>query len=190
MTAKPGARTEPPRRKVPLSLLLCILPIPFLPADPAGAATDNEHRKPAVPACLVLSRPDGGRVFTADLEADESFILRYKHSVHQSPVSEYFGACAEGDGIAVLEGRYEDYGAGLPQKAEAGQRLEFDSGRARLIVSTGCLPEIELRVGRLAEHTLIVKRHETRLAELSDPGTVLLFRVQKGRCSGATTFAP
>jgi hypothetical protein len=43
------------------------------------------------------------------------------------------------------------------------------------------MPEITVRVGRVAEHTLHLKGREIRLADLAQPGVPLTMRVRKAR---------
>jgi hypothetical protein len=42
------------------------------------------------------------------------------------------------------------------------------------------MPEVVVRVGRVANHTLRLKGRETRLADLAEPGTPLAMRMQNG----------
>ena len=131
--------------------------------------------------CLTVSKEDGAIVFQAELAADERFILRHRHSVHHSLVLEYLGAGPSGT-ISILEGHYADYGAGLPQKAEGGQKIEFTGGKARLITAPTHLRQIELRVGRFAEHTIILQEKEIALAEMIEPGMVAILKISEKVC--------
>lgn len=131
--------------------------------------------------CLEVTRENGEAVFMATLADDERFILRHRHSVHRSLVEEFL-APGPGNTISVLEGRYQDYGAGLPQKAEPGQNIIFHGGKARLVLAPTYLPQIELRVGRIAEHTIILRDREIKLANLIEPGMVAIFRISEKVC--------
>ena len=131
--------------------------------------------------CLTVSRENGDIVFQKELTEGERFILRHRHSVHRTLVLEYLGAGPAGT-ISILEGHYADYGAGLPQKAEEGQRIEFTGGKARLITAPTHLPQIELRVGRVAEHTIILRDKEYALAEIIEPGMVAILKISEKVC--------
>lgn len=131
--------------------------------------------------CLTVSKENGDVVLQQNLEPNERFVLRHRHSVHRSLVVEYLGA-GPGGTIAIMEGEFADYGAGLPQKAEAGQSIEFNGGKARLIVAPARLSQIELRVGRVAEHTIIVRGREFALAERIEPGMVAILRISEKVC--------
>ena len=131
--------------------------------------------------CLSVSGEDGGVVLQKGLAEHERFILRHRHSVHRSLVVEYLGPGPDGT-ISILEGRYADYGAGLPQKAEKGQTLEFEGGTARIIPVPVPRQRIEVRVGREAEHTVIHRDREYPLAGLLSPGMTAVFTINEGVC--------
>lgn len=131
--------------------------------------------------CLSVSNENGVAALQKTLWGNERFILRHRHSVHRSLVVEYLGPGPDGT-IRILEGRYDDYGAGLPQRAEKGQQLEFTGGRARIFPASAPLRRIEVRVGREAEHTVIHRAREYPLAGLIPPGMTAVFTITGDVC--------
>lgn len=173
-----------PRATFRFFMLACLACGLFAPPTATGK-TREEAEIPdtqAAPYCLRVADAAGKPVLAVTLLGDETFALRHIHSVHRSPVLEFLGSGPENT-IAVLEGQYADYGAGLPQKAEKGQRLEFTGGKARLTLSGVYLPRLELRVGRVAEHTLLVHGREIALNTLIEPGKTAVFSIRQEECS-------
>ena len=150
-------------------------------AEKTDGLAANAHLLLKEASCLTVSKENGEIVLQQKLARNERFILRHRHSVHRSLVVEYLGAGPSGT-IAILEGLFEDYGAGLPQKAEGGQELEFKGGKARLTLAPTNLPHIELRVGRVAEHTIILRDKEFALADLIEPGMVAILQINEKVC--------
>lgn len=97
-------------------------------------------------------------VFFSPLPQARDFCIRFIHSVAKSPVEEWFQVQ---DGKIILDRTvYQDFGAGLPHEASTGQRMEFRDG---LVVISGYqmhLPDLTVRVGRVAEHSLLVEQGE------------------------------
>ena len=131
--------------------------------------------------CLELRAASGELVYSVTLAREERFTLRHIHSVHKTPVVEHLGF-GPNDSIAILEARYADFGAGLSERAEKEQVFSFEDGRARLRFAQYHVPEIELRVGRIAEHTLLVGDSVLPLARWVTPGEYLVFKARGGVC--------
>ncbi|MDR0467169.1 MAG: DUF1850 domain-containing protein [Deltaproteobacteria bacterium] len=160
-----------------------MLAAPLLAADkhalsPPALAEDQSY-------CLELRAASGDLAYSTTLGREERFTLRHIHSVHKTPVVEQLGL-GPNDSIAILEGRYSDFGAGLAARAEKDQELTFEDGHARLQFARRHVPEIELRVGRVAEHTLIVRAGELPLTLWASPGEYLVFKARGGICAQRT----
>ena len=167
---------------VRLALLFTAIRLMF--AAPLLAA-EKAPPSPALTAerayCLEVRTASGEVVFSATLAREERFTLRHIHSVHKTPVVEHLGF-GPNDSIAILEGQYADFGAGLPERGERNQTLSFEDGRARLLFTQRYVPEIELRVGRIAEHTLLVGDRVLPLTLWVTPGEYLIFKARGGIC--------
>ncbi|MDR2801108.1 MAG: DUF1850 domain-containing protein [Desulfovibrio sp.] len=149
----------------------------------AAEADDGGGRTvPARAYCLELRSADGELVFSDNIAPGGTFVLRHIHSVHKTPVEETLGL-GPGNSVAILEGRYSDFGAGLSEHAEKDQAFSFAGGEARLIFSQRSVPNIEIRVGRFAKHTLIVKGKPHRLALWVRPGEYVVLQTLEGACT-------
>lgn len=118
----------------------------------------------------------------------EGFAIRYIHSVALTPVTDYF---IIRDGKIFLDKTiYHDFGAGLPHAPEAGQQMKAGHGQISITGYNREIPELGVRVGRVADHRMLlfdrgqkekgdVEPREVPLAGLSPPGTVIMFKVLK-----------
>ncbi len=136
----------------------------------------------------VLATASGERVLCARMQRGEEFILSYMHSVNRRPV--YDTLRAEGDRLVIVRSRYDAFGAGMPEgTTDAGRLALLPDGRLEWTVERA-VPEVVVRVGRIAEHTLIIRGREHRLADHAAPGAALTLRARparvidylKGRC--------
>jgi hypothetical protein len=123
-------------------------------------------------AVLRLVFPDGAR-----------FGIRFIHSVAKSPVIDWFTAR---QGVLQLESTvYQDFGAGLPHSPEQGQSMEQRNGHVIISGYSMALPRFDVRVGRVAQHTLLLPEtwEAIPLDTLAAPGAALTFTLepQKGK---------
>ena len=108
------------------------------------------------------------------------FGIRYIHSVARTPVTDWF---AVNDGCLYLEKtEYQDFGAGLPHMPEGGQRMSTGNGKVVISGFHRALPRFDLRVGRIARHTLLLPAagggwHELPLDRVAPPGSALTFHI-------------
>jgi hypothetical protein len=143
------------------------------------------------PQRLVLELANantGERVFCADMADGEEFVLWFVHSVNKRPVFDTLRVAK--DHLVIVKSRFDAFGAGMPEAStEQGTFRVAEDGWLEWTINRP-LPEVIVRVGRVANHTLRLKGRETRLADLAEPGTPLAMRVQnrsiytvwKGRC--------
>ena len=137
-------------------------------------------------ALMLLVNDGQGRVLQRiPLCRRGCFGIRYTHSVALSPVEDWF--YARGRTIVLDKTIYQDFGAGLPHSPEAGQLMQVAGGQVSISGYDRPLPELVLRVGRVARHTLILPRcchpdagpslrsHEEELAlsRLAKPGSAV-----------------
>lgn len=97
-------------------------------------------------------------VFFSPLPAGQDFCIRFIHSVAKSPVEEWFKV--QGGKILLDRTVYQDFGAGLPHEASTGQHMAFDDGVVTISGYNMPLPELTVRVGRVAEHILLLEQDE------------------------------
>jgi len=129
---------------------------------------------------LEISDFNTGRaVLCARMHAGEDFVLSFTHSVNRRPV--YDTLRAEGDHLVIVKSRFDSFGAGMPDAStDEGTLTVAPDGWLEWTVNRS-VPEITVRVGRVAEHTVHLKGREIRLADLAEPGKPLTMRVRKIR---------
>ena len=113
---------------------------------------------------LVLSDSTGKELFSQRLEEGQQFGVRYIHSVAKSPVEDWFSI--EGDTIFLEKTVYQDFGAGLPHEAGEGQIMDFGNGHITISGFHRPLPSFDLRVGRIARHTLLLEQESGNMREI------------------------
>jgi hypothetical protein len=121
-----------------------------------------------------------GRVAWCErVQPGEEFVLSFVHSVNRRPV--YDTLRAEGDHLVIVRSMFDAFGAGMPEASTPeGTLAVAPDGWLEWTVNRP-VPEITVRVGRVADHMLILKGREIRLADLSEPGSALTLRARKAR---------
>ena len=139
-------------------------------------------------ALEIVNANTGQVVLCADMAEGEEFVLSFVHSVNKRPVYDTLRVAR--DHLVIVKSRFDAFGAGMPETStEQGSFRVAADGWLEWTINRP-LPEVIVRVGRVANHTLHLKSRETRLAALAEPGTPLALRVQnrsiyavwKGRC--------
>jgi hypothetical protein len=143
------------------------------------------------PGRVVLEVADlsAGRVaLCAAMAEDEAFVLRFIHSVNRRPVFDTLRVAR--DHVTIVKSRYDALGGGMPDATtEQGTLSRAADGWLEWTVNRS-LPEVVVRVGRVADQTLLLKGREIPLAALAEAGAPLvlrggtrsLFSLWKGRC--------
>jgi hypothetical protein len=144
---------------------------------------------PFIPALEIVDGPDGRVALCARVQPGEEFVLAFVHSVNKRPV--YDTLRAEGDHLVIVKSRFDSFGAGMPEAStDEGTLTVAPDGWLEWTVNRA-VPEITVRVGWVAEHTLHIQGREIRLADLAEPGKPITMRVRKirmfdllkGRCT-------
>jgi hypothetical protein len=145
----------------------------------AGAGVVGLLLWPFISALEIVDGRDGRVAFCARVRSGEEFVLSFTHSVNKRPV--YDTLRAEGDHLVIVKSRYDAFGAGMPESStDEGTLTVAPDGWLEWTVNRP-VPEITVRVGRVAEHTLHIKGRQIRLADLAEPGKPLTMRVRKIR---------
>ncbi|MCE5336768.1 MAG: DUF1850 domain-containing protein [Desulfobacteraceae bacterium] len=111
------------------------------------------------------------------MKRGEEFTLSFIHSVNKRPVCDTLRA--EGDHLVIVKSCFDAFGAGMPEAStEEGTLRVLPDSRLEWTVNRA-VPEIIVRVGRVAEHTLGLKGETYRLDGLAEPGRPLVFRVRR-----------
>lgn len=136
----------------------------------------------------IMKADTGVPVLCADVTDGEDFVLSFVHSVNKRPVYDTIRAAR--DHLVIVKSRFDAFGAGMPETTtEQGTFRVAEDGWLEWTVNRP-LPEVIVRVGRVANHTLRLKGRDIPLASLADPGTALslrahersLYAIWKGRC--------
>ena len=153
------------------ALLLCVLLA--LAASPRAADVPSGGRM------LVVLAADGTVVYKRSFPEGSAFGIRFIHSVAKSPVIDWFSA-PEGR-LQLDRTVYQDFGAGLPHAPGPGQTMEQRDGHVIISGYHMPLPRFDVRVGRVAQHTLLLPEvwQEIPLASLAAPGAALTFTVRQ-----------
>lgn len=143
---------------------------------------------------LVLRNGHDQPVFSHPVADGDTFAITYTHSVAQTPVTDYF--TIKKHEIWLDRTVYHDFGAGLPHSPEKGQKMTHANGQLIISGYNRRLPDFELRVGRVANHQLIIfagksagkkpeKLATISLSTLTSPGQTLKFAVESDPVSSS-----
>jgi hypothetical protein len=136
----------------------------------------------------ITNMRTGQALWRQKMKVGEEFVLSFTHSVNKRPVFDTLRA--QGDHIIIVKSRYDAFVAGMPEATtDEGTFAVLPDGWLEWTVNRP-VPEIVVRVGRVAGHTLWIQGQEIPLSGLAEPGTALSFRVRKisalsmlkGRC--------
>lgn len=142
---------------------------------------------PLGPALEMVDR-NGTPVFCRRADVGQEFVLSFVHSVNRRPV--YDTLRVERDHLVIVRSRFDAFGAGMPEASTQDGTLALSKDGWLEWTVNRSVPEITMRVGWVANHTLRIGDREIRLADLAEPGQPLTMRVRsirmfdllKGRC--------
>ena len=127
-------------------------------------------------ACLVVEISEMKEIaWATPLKDGEEFQLRYIHSVDRLPVFETY--TVEGTELVLMETRFLSWGAGLGYMGEGV--LGGENGWTVIKGMQRKVGVIPLRVGTIAEHTLLYNGAEIRLRDFLPAQTLVHIRVKK-----------
>lgn len=124
---------------------------------------------------LEVVDPEEGRVLLrTPLGEADGFQICFVHSVNRRPVCDTLRV--RGGELVIASSRFDSFGAGMPDgSTQEGVLRRLSDGWLEWRVERA-VPELTLRVGRTAEHRLLLKGREVALVELADPGRALSLR--------------
>jgi hypothetical protein len=131
------------------------------------------------PSLEIVAAGSEHVVLCARVEKGEELVLSFIHSVNRRPVYDTFRV--EPDHLVIVKSRFDAFGAGMPESSTVeGTLAVAPDGWLEWTVNRS-LPDVTVRVGRVAEHTLHFKDRAIRLSDLAEPGRALTLRVRKAR---------
>jgi len=125
---------------------------------------------------LHLQNEGGEDILTLPLRAREPFFIEYIHSSDGTPVRDTFEISEIGH-LILIEEAFLWYGAGLEFQSHPGTQVVFDGKWSRVRLNR-VLPELPIRVGRIAEQRLTLGNQSIRFDRLVKAGETLVLRVK------------
>lgn len=145
----------------------------------AGAGLAGFLAWPLLAVVEVSDRSTGRIAFCERVQPGEEFVISFVHSVNRRPV--YDTLRVERDRLVIVKSRFDAFGAGMPEATTSeGTLAVAPDGWLEWTVHRP-VPEVTVRVGRVADHTLHLKGREIHLADWAEPGTALTMRIRKAR---------
>lgn len=129
---------------------------------------------PALRGLEILEQASGRVILRVAMEPGEEFQICFIHSVNRRPVCDTLGW--EGERLVVLRSRFDSFGAGMPDGSSGDGTLHTLGDGSLEWRGYRPLPEVTLRVGRVAEHRLLIKGRDIPLDRLVKPGQALTLR--------------
>jgi hypothetical protein len=110
------------------------------------------------------------------MQSGEEFTISFIHSVNRRPV--YDTLRVESDHLVIVRSRFDSFGAGMPESSTGEGTLKVAKDGWLEWTVNRPVPDITVRVGWTAGHTLHIRDRKILLAELAEPGSGLTMRVQ------------
>lgn len=147
--------------------LLCIgvITVIFLPLQKVFAFTET--------------RTDHPKLHYIPITTDDTFRIRYTHSIHKSDVHEFY-RCVEGKRIQMLGMEYEDLAIGMPSYAEENQTLTQRDGKYYLKFENEIIDNFTIYIGDLdIDLVFVYEEYEYDLKKDLQRGKSYLFEVKR-----------
>lgn len=113
------------------------------------------------------------------MRSGETFGISYTHSVNRRPVFDTLRVA--GDHLIIVGSRFDAFGAGMPEASTTDGTLTVAKDGWLVWEVHRPIPELTLRVGRVADHILDIQGRRIHLSEWAEGGSALTFRVRPGR---------
>jgi len=134
---------------------------------------------PLFPVLEIVDGRGGRVVLCARVQPGQEFMISFVHSVNRRPV--YDTLRVEADHLVIVRSRFDTFGAGMPEASTQDGTLSVaEDGWMEWTVNRP-IPELTVRVGRMADHTVHYKDRGIRLSDLAEPGSALTLRVRNSR---------
>jgi hypothetical protein len=116
-------------------------------------------------------------VLCVDMADGEEFVLSFIHSVNKRPVYDTLRTAR--DHLVIVKSRFDAFGAGMPESSTEEGTLRVAEGGWLEWTTNRSVPEVVVRVGRVAEHTLHLKGRSVPLKDVAEPGSPLSMQIQQ-----------
>lgn len=104
----------------------------------------------SVPALII--KDNSGAIVARLPLYDSSFVHHYIHSVHKTPVDEYFEV--QRNTLELVKVKYDTYGVGMP--SDGGEGFSIENGRFVVVIHR-VFSSIPIRVSIVPDHGVIIE---------------------------------
>lgn len=116
-------------------------------------------------------------VWCGPVRDDDPFAIRWTHSIHRTPVVEYYRI--RGEQIVLTEMSFQDYGIGMSSELAPGEKLETRDDGFHIVNMNHVFPALHLFIGQVrANHTLLFRGMEIPLATVDAPGRAVTIQIE------------
>ncbi|MCF6138981.1 DUF1850 domain-containing protein [Pseudalkalibacillus berkeleyi] len=134
-----------------------------------------------VPYGQVLSieyENSGDVLVYTDVEHGTEFEVEYTHSVHRTPVIEYYEVNNLSE-IVQTDLAYENFAIGMPSNATGEEKFIVKDGVYYITDMNRVFSHVDLRTGQvIADHSLKVGQKQIQLKDWIEPGTWIRLKVR------------
>ncbi len=128
---------------------------------------------------FVFVDGETGRVTARIPVTEDSFKIRYTHTIHLSDVLESYRLSDDGQ-LMLTELEYEDFNIGMPSNAGEGERFVEKDGKYLIQDMKRKLPEFRMLIGDVdAELAFLYAGKELDLKQSLHRGKIYTFRAER-----------
>ena len=136
-----------------------------------------------LPIDLVFSftetKTDQPEKFFINILDEETFQIRYTHSIHLTDVVETYEITKSKE-LKLMSMEYEDVAIGMPAYAEEGERLTYENGRYILSYDDKVLSDFTIYIGNIdIDLSFIYDQQSYNLKKHLEKGKSYLFQVER-----------
>lgn len=133
---------------------------------------------PTGTSLTVRDTTTGQLLWHRQVQEESPFGIRWIHSIHRTPVEEYFRV--RGNQVVLVEMSFKEYGIGMESGLAPGERLVNQDGVFRIQHMNRPFPALNIRIGQVrANHTLLFDGAEIPLSTLNRPGSAVTIQAEK-----------
>jgi len=133
---------------------------------------------PIYPSLVIRESASNHLVWSSRITAEQTFGLRWTHSIHRSAIEEFYRI--EDEHIILSEMSFHDYGIGMENDLAPGEKLVVQDGLFRILHMNRSFPALHLFTGQVrANHTLLFAGTDIPLSSIVTPGTAIAIQVEK-----------
>ena len=125
----------------------------------------------------IVNVNSGQMLLCAEMADGEELVLSFIHSVNKRPVYDTLRAAR--NHLVIVKSRFDAFGAGMPESSTEEGTLRIAEDGWLEWTTNRPVPEVVVRVGRVAEHTLHLKGRSVPLKDLAEPGSPLSMQIHQ-----------